>query len=95
MHILALQPNLMSRSAGYATEQHGKIVLLLPYADIGGRSSAVVKSSCISNRGLPGSITGWRTGFGSRQDLERLGLRCCRLLVVFPTAGSHRIVGHP
>src|SRR5450759_2800059 len=26
MHILALQPNLMSRSAGYATEQHGKIV---------------------------------------------------------------------
>jgi hypothetical protein len=26
MHILALQPNLMSRSAGYATEQHGKMV---------------------------------------------------------------------
>jgi len=23
MHILALQPNLMSRSAGYATEHHG------------------------------------------------------------------------
>jgi hypothetical protein len=26
MHILALQPNLMSRSAGYATEHDGKIV---------------------------------------------------------------------
>jgi hypothetical protein len=28
MHILALQPNLMSRSAGYATEHDGKIVIV-------------------------------------------------------------------
>jgi len=30
MHILALQPNLMSRSAGYATEHDGKIVPVAP-----------------------------------------------------------------
>jgi len=61
MHILALQPNLTSRSAGYATEHDGKIAS-------GWQSSRTMSRPSNSRSRSPNGVARW-TKAGMRLSL--------------------------